>query len=109
MEGLDDLRGEPNMSHPAPLLEQVSSSSSSSSRFFSPSSASPPPPSLLSSPSPPFQDATGKEQVDVQGDLMLDVVEFLTATWPEVRQEGRQAIWQAGGWAGRKAGRQAGR
>ena len=100
MEGLDDLRGEPNMSHPAPLLEQVSSSSSSSSRFFSPSSASPP---------PPFQDATGKEQVDVQGDIMLDVVEFLTATWPEVRQEGRQAIWQAGGWAGRKAGRQAGR
>ncbi|CAI5509767.1 unnamed protein product [Closterium sp. Naga37s-1] len=30
---------------------------------------------------------TEKEQVDVQGDILLDIVDFITATWPDVPEE----------------------
>lgn len=31
-----------------------------------------------------FQGPTEKEQIDVQGDIAYDIVEFLTDTWPDV-------------------------
>lgn len=31
-----------------------------------------------------FQGPTEKEQIDVQGDIAYDIVEFLTETWPDV-------------------------
>lgn len=32
-----------------------------------------------------FQGPTEKEQIDVQGDIFYDIVEFITDTWPDVR------------------------
>jgi hypothetical protein len=32
-----------------------------------------------------FQGPTEKEQIDVQGDISYDIVEFITETWPDVR------------------------
>ena len=31
-----------------------------------------------------FQGPTEKEQIDVQGDIIYDIVEFITDTWPDV-------------------------
>jgi hypothetical protein len=31
-----------------------------------------------------FQGPTEKEQIDVQGDIAYDIVEFITETWPDV-------------------------
>lgn len=31
-----------------------------------------------------FQGPTDKEQIDVQGDISYDIVEFITDTWPDV-------------------------
>jgi hypothetical protein len=31
------------------------------------------------------QGPTEKEQIDVQGDIMYDIVEFITDTWKDVR------------------------
>lgn len=31
-----------------------------------------------------FQGPTEKEQIDVQGDISYDIVEFITDTWPDV-------------------------
>lgn len=32
-----------------------------------------------------FQGPTEKEQIDVQGDISYDIVEFITDTWPDVK------------------------
>lgn len=32
----------------------------------------------------PIQGPTEKEQIDVQGDIAYDIVEFITETWPNV-------------------------
>ena len=31
------------------------------------------------------QGPTEKDQIDVQGDIFFDIVDFITATWPDVR------------------------
>ena len=31
------------------------------------------------------QGPTEKDQIDVQGDIAYDIVEFITDTWPDVR------------------------